>query len=104
MEYESTLKEIDIAKKGLVSAKKSFEYATERLDAGVGTNIDVLSAQVQQTQARFGLLDTIINHNKSKINLLYYLGIISKDKILGQKDALSFDNSPKCGEDENIKK
>lgn len=86
LEAETTDKQIEVAKIALKASDDSFKYATERLEAGVGTNIDVLSAQTRLTTARINLLKALIDYNKSQIALLRSSGDISINKIINDTD------------------
>ena len=92
LDYETADKQIIIAKTGLKAAEDSYKYASERLKAGVGTNIDVLSAQVRLTAARTNLLDSVIEYNKAQIALMHSIGLISVDKIIGKEPVISDKN------------
>lgn len=89
LDYECAEREIIVAKTGLKAAEDTYKFATERLEAGVGTNIDVLSAQVRLTTARTNLLNSVIEYNKSQIALMKSIGVISIDKILGNEPLIS---------------
>ncbi|MEW5821113.1 MAG: TolC family protein [Cyanobacteriota bacterium] len=88
LEAETSERQIEVAKTGLKAAEDSFSYATERLKAGVGTNIDVLSAQTRLTTSRTNLLSSVIDYNKSQINMMNSIGIITIDKILGNEPVI----------------
>jgi outer membrane protein TolC len=52
-----------------------------RLDNGLGTNIDVLTAQRDLTQARIDKAQALINFNKAQTQLLRDVGLISVDNV-----------------------
>ncbi len=72
---------IDTTAKELESAEESREIAVIRLEAGVGTFLDVLEAQSTFTEARINNLSSIINYNISQIELLFEMGVISTNNI-----------------------
>lgn len=86
LEAETTDKQIEVAKIGLKASEDSYRYASERLEAGVGTNIDVLTAQTRLTTDRINLLTALIDYNKSQITLLRSTGDISINKITNEAD------------------
>jgi outer membrane protein TolC len=81
VDSESFDREITIANIGLKASQDSFGFAKARLEAGVGTNIDLLNSQTRLTASRTNVLETIINYNKAQVSLLYSLGLISLEKI-----------------------
>jgi outer membrane protein TolC len=85
LEVQSADKQITVAKTGLLAAQDSFKFSSERLAAGVGTNIDVLSSQVRLTTARQNLLSSIVDYNKAQVNLLYAIGKIAIDTLSGEE-------------------
>lgn len=89
LEAESSQRQIDISKTGLKSALNSYKYATERLKAGVGSNIDVVTAVASLTRARNDLVESIIDFNKAQINLLHSIGLISIDNIISKEPVTS---------------
>lgn len=102
LDIESADRYINVAKTGLKYAEDSFKYATERLSAGVGTYVDVLTTQTRLTQARTDLVDSIIVYNKSQIGLIHSLGLININKILGLEPVLPANTQPNTLEIKNI--
>lgn len=88
LDIESSDREISISQIGLKASEDSFKYATARLESGVGTNLDVLSAQVALTTARTSVVNAVISFNKSQISLLRSIGLITIDKILGKEPVI----------------
>ncbi|MGD9581462.1 MAG: TolC family protein [Vampirovibrionia bacterium] len=87
LEAETTEKQIEVAKAGLKASEDSYQFATERLEAGVGTNIDVLTAHTKLTTARINLVKSLIDYNKSQIALLRSSGDISINQITNKQDS-----------------
>lgn len=65
--YEAATAEAEAANEALV-------FATERLKAGVGRNIDVLDAQTKLSQARTNLNNVIAQSNQAQVNLVTAIG------------------------------
>ncbi len=72
---------IDEATNGVISAAEELKLARMRLDNGLGTNIDVLTAQRDLTQARIDKAQALINFNKAQTQLLRDVGLISVDNV-----------------------
>lgn len=84
LEAEASERQIDISQTSLNAANNSFTYATERLKAGVGSNIDVVTSLASLTRARTDLVESIIDYNKSQVGLLHSIGLISIDNIISK--------------------
>ncbi|MCE5287165.1 MAG: TolC family protein, partial [Pelosinus sp.] len=57
-------------------AKRDYEMAGERYDAGIGTNLDVMDAEVAMTQAKINYVQAIYDYNNSRAQLDKAMGII----------------------------
>ena len=66
---EANKTNITTAQLAVEQAKEALELANLRLDAGVGTQLDVLEAQSQLTDAEFRLISAILGYNRSLAGL-----------------------------------
>ncbi|MGD9580362.1 MAG: TolC family protein [Vampirovibrionia bacterium] len=73
--------QIDVAKQKLSLSKKALEQAQITRKEGLGTNKNVLDAQVNLAQAKNDYINSIITYNLAQINLLKELGTISISTI-----------------------
>lgn len=73
---------IEATERELNSATESRRLSVVRLEAGVGTFIDVLQAQSTYTTARINHLRAIVAYNLSQAKLLFEMGVISANNIL----------------------
>ncbi len=74
---------VESTERELRSAKESRRLSVIRLEAGVGTFIDVLQAQSTYTTARINNLRAIVEYNISQSELLFEMGVISANNVLG---------------------
>ncbi len=65
----------------VASAKEELRLARIRLDTGLGTNLDVLTAQRDLTQAYIDQAEAVINFNLTQVQLLRDIGLISVDTL-----------------------
>ena len=72
---------IDEATNEVVSAEEELRLAQLRLDHGLGTNLEVLTAQRDLTQARVDQALALVNFNKSQTQLLHDIGLISIENV-----------------------
>lgn len=74
-------------------AEEDYRIAQVRYMAGVGTNTDVLDAQVALTQAKTNYLQAMYDYNTSKIELENAIGVPmvfpTKVTVEPQKEALA---------------
>jgi OMF family outer membrane factor len=63
------------------SAREELRLSRLRLDNGLGTNLDVLTAQRDVTQAYIDKVEAIINFNVAQVQLLHDVGLISVDTL-----------------------
>jgi len=63
------------------SAQEELRLARLRLDTGLGTNLDVLTAQRDLTQAYIDQAQAVINFNVTQVQLLHDIGLISIDTM-----------------------
>ncbi|MGB9612589.1 MAG: TolC family protein, partial [Candidatus Margulisiibacteriota bacterium] len=59
LNFKNISNTITLAKKAVEAAEESFRFSNERFLAGVGTNLEVISAQVSVTQARVNHLQSL---------------------------------------------
>jgi outer membrane protein TolC len=65
----------------VASASEELRLARLRLDTGLGTNLDVLTAQRDLTQARLDKAQTIVNFNTAQVQLVHDIGLSSVDSF-----------------------
>lgn len=57
-------------------SKRDYGMAQERYDAGIGTNLDVMDAEVAMTQAKNNYIQAIYDYNMSRAQLSKAMGIL----------------------------
>jgi len=67
------------------SAQEELRLSRLRLDSGLGTNLDVLTAQRDLTQAYIDKVEAIINFNVAQVQLVHDIGLISVDTLTSNK-------------------
>lgn len=72
---------IDEANSEVDSSTEELRLARMRLDHGLGTNIDVLTAQRDLTQARIDQALALMNFNRAQAKLLRNIGLVSIDSL-----------------------
>ena len=78
---ETAERQIEVATKGVLSSAEELRLARVRLANGVGTNIDVINAQRDFTQALVTKADAIVVFNIAQAQLLRNMGLISVDNL-----------------------
>ncbi|GMB01318.1 TolC family protein [Pelosinus sp. IPA-1] len=68
-------KRIDTNQVAVEKGEEDFKIAQVRYSAGVGTNIDVIDAQVALTQAKNNYIQAMYDFNTSKANLIKAMGV-----------------------------
>lgn len=68
-------KRIDTTQVAVEKAEEDFKIAQVRYSAGVGTNTDVIDAQVALTQAKNNYIQAMYDFNTSKANLIKAMGV-----------------------------
>jgi outer membrane protein TolC len=68
-------KRIDTSGVAVTKAEEDFKIAQIRYSAGVGTNLDVIDAQVALTQAKTNYVQSLYDYNTSRANLNKAMGI-----------------------------
>lgn len=87
--YYTTITAKEVIKetrKNVLSAVESRRLSVIRLEAGVGTFIDVLQSQSTATTAKIRYLRSIIAYNISQAQILFDMGVISKYSIINGYD------------------
>jgi outer membrane protein TolC len=74
-------RQIEVATKEVLSSAEELRLARVRLANGVGTNIDVINAQRDFTQALVDKANAIIGFNVQQVQLLHDIGVISYDTL-----------------------
>ena len=86
-------KRIQTTQTAVSLAEEDYRIAQVRYMAGVGTNTDVLDAQVALTQAKTNYLQAMYDYNTSKIELENAIGVPmvfpTKVTVEPQKEALA---------------
>jgi OMF family outer membrane factor len=67
------------------SAQEELRLSRLRLDSGLGTNLDVLTAQRDLTQAYIDKVEAIINFNVAQVQLVHDIGLISVDTLTSNR-------------------
>lgn len=75
---EQKIEQID---EQVASAKEELRLARLRLDTGLGTNLDVLTAQRDLTQAYIDQAEAVISFNLTQVQLVRDIGLISVDAL-----------------------
>lgn len=71
---KSALETIDSAKKAVASAEESYKVSASRYNSGVGTNLEVLDAQVALTQTKINYLQSLFDLGTAKARLNKIVG------------------------------
>lgn len=79
---KTQLEKIEAAKKEVIAAEESLKISLIRMEIGEATFLDVLQAQQAKTEARQVLIQHIVNYNKSQIQMLFNIGLITKGAVL----------------------
>jgi outer membrane protein TolC len=74
-------RQIEVATKEVLSSAEELRLARVRLANGVGTNIDVINAQRDFTQALVDKADAIVQFNIQQVQLLHDIGVIGYDTL-----------------------
>jgi len=77
LEVLSNKEEVTVSHRAVISAREEFRVADERVRYGVGTNLELLSAQRDYFDALARQAETMINYRKSQARLLRDTGVIS---------------------------
>lgn len=72
---------IEQASEEVLAAEEELRVAQERLENGLGTNLDVITAQRDRTQSLTQKAQAIVEFNTSQLQLLRDLGVISIDTV-----------------------
>ncbi len=75
---ESSTQQVAVAEKGMELALKELTFARDRFAAGLGTHIEVTSAQTSVARARDNQIEALFRFNASRINLARAKGEIEK--------------------------
>lgn len=78
---------IKASAKEVKASEESLRLAIVRLQAGVGLYIDVINAQLDETNARVKYLDSLIGYNVAQAQLLFDMGVISDKTVIDGYDA-----------------
>lgn len=72
---------ISVAQAEVKASEQVLADAMDRLQVGVGRNIDVIDAQTDLVEARTHLNTGIMTYNQAQVNLVYYLGMASPETL-----------------------
>ena len=75
---QNYLSKFNFTKKEVFSAEESLKISLIRMEIGEATFLDVLQAQQAKTEARQVLVQHIVDYNKSQIQTLFNIGLITK--------------------------
>lgn len=78
---ETAERQIEVATKEVISSAEQLRLSRVRLANGVGTNIDVINAQRDFTQALVNKADAIVAFNIAQAQLLRDIGVIDRDTL-----------------------
>lgn len=81
LQSQTAERQIEVATKEVLSSAEELRLSRVRLANGVGTNIDVINAQRDFTQALVRKASAIIEFNIQQAQLLRDIGIISADNL-----------------------
>lgn len=70
------------AREELEVAEESYRLAVGRYRAGLGINVDVLDAEAALNTARTSLAAVILGFNRSQVELLRSMGVVTTDNLL----------------------
>jgi len=73
--YQVALQRLNTARAALASAEEAFRLARVRYEAGVGTQVEVLVAQVALTRARANEIQALYDAHKAFARLVYATGL-----------------------------
>jgi len=73
--YQVALQRLNTARAALASAEEAFRLARVRYEAGVGTQVEVLDAQVALTRARANEIQALYDAHKAFARLVYATGL-----------------------------
>lgn len=73
--YQVALQRLNTARAALASAEEAFRLARVRYEAGVGTQVEVLDAQVALTRARANEVQALYDAHKAFARLVYATGL-----------------------------
>lgn len=79
---KTQLEKIEASKKEVIAADESLKISLIRMEVGEATFLDVLQAQKAKTEARQTLIQHIVDYNKSQIQNLFNIGLITKCAVL----------------------
>lgn len=77
----TTSAQIDTAKVQVAASQQALSDAIERLQVGIGRNIDITDAETKLTQARTNLSQAIADYNLAQVNLVFNLGLASVETL-----------------------
>ena len=70
------------AQRGVAAAEQSFTLTEDRLQGGVGLQIEVIQAQEALIAARTSLVGALVEYNAAQVNFLLALGRATQDQLL----------------------
>ncbi len=78
-------KQIDTAASSLESATEALRLANLRLQAGTGTNLELIQAQRDYVVALTSQAQAIVASNQAQAQLLHDMGVITTESLLNQR-------------------
>lgn len=85
----TTERKIDETVNEVVSAEEELRLAKIRFENGLGTNLDIITAQRDRTTAYLERAQAIANYNIAEVQLLHDLGLISVDGLISGRPIAS---------------
>jgi outer membrane protein TolC len=87
--------QIDTVAVRLASTREALRLANLRLTTGLGTNLELIQAQRDYTDALIAQAQAIVASNQAQVQLLHDTGLISRDTILSGYRAAKPSSKPK---------
>jgi outer membrane protein len=69
-----SVQRIEVAREGLASAEEDYKFSKGRYDLGAGTYLDLLTAEVQLSQARSSLVQAVADARVAEAGLEFAIG------------------------------
>jgi len=87
LQLDSAAQEVKVAEEGQTLAQRELEMARERFQAGVASNLEVISAQDSVSRAQENYIQALTRHSDARMALARALGGTEKsyEQYLGQK-------------------
>lgn len=77
LNLQSAEKQIDIARKTVISAEENYRSTQERLNVGAATFNDLIQANAQLITAQINKINSVYNYVKSRNDLMFAMGTLN---------------------------